>query len=127
MPEENEKTRRQMLEEMVRQQPGDTFARYGLAMELANSEPEAAWDHFNYLLEHHPEYAATYYHAGAFLSKQGRLEDARKVLTTGLEVTARQGNRHAQSELQAALDDLNDQMQGSHGTTHTTLRFNLNR
>jgi len=100
--------RRKFLEDVVRQQPDDTFARYGLAMELINTEPTVAWTHFSYLLERHAEYAPTYYQAGAFLAKQGRLEEARKVLTTGLEVTGRQGNRHAQSELQAALDDLND-------------------
>jgi hypothetical protein len=110
MSGEAEKTRREFLEETVQQQPGNTFARYGLAMELAKTEPDAAWTHFAYLLEHHPEYAATYFHAGAFLGKQGRQEEARKVLTTGLEVTSRQGNRHTQSELQAALDDLNDQL-----------------
>lgn len=108
MSPEADRTRREFLEEVIRSQPDDTFARYGLAMELANSEPTVAWNHFSYLLEHHPEYAATYYQAGAFLSKQGRREEARKVLTTGLEVTARQGKQHAQAELQAALDDLND-------------------
>lgn len=107
---EAELTRREFLEDLVRKQPNDTFARYGLAMELAKSEPEAAWTQFSYLLEHHPEYAATYYHAGAFLTKQERLEEARSVLTKGLEVTGRQGNRHASSELQAALDDLNEQL-----------------
>jgi tetratricopeptide (TPR) repeat protein len=108
MSAEADQTRREFLEEVVRNQPDDTFARYGLAMELANSEPTVAWIHFLYLLEHHPEYAATYYQAGTFLSKQGQLEEARRVLTTGLEVTARQGKQHAQAELQAALDDLND-------------------
>jgi predicted Zn-dependent protease len=108
MSGESEKTRRQFLEEAVGQQPDNTFARYGLALELAGTEPAAAWTHFTYLLEHHPEYSATYYQAGAFLVKQGKVEEARKVLTSGLEVTGRQGNRHAQSELQAALDDLND-------------------
>jgi tetratricopeptide (TPR) repeat protein len=108
MSPEADRTRREFLEEVIRSQPDDTFARYGLAMELANSEPTVAWNHFSYLLEHHPEYAATYYQAGAFLSNQGRREEARKVLTTGLEVTARQGKQHAQAELQAALDDLND-------------------
>jgi hypothetical protein len=107
MSPEADKTRREFLEEAVRQDPHNTFARYGLAMELANSEPAAAWSHFEYLLSHHPEYAATYYQAGAFLLKQGRMEEARKVLTTGVEVTGRQGKQHAQSELQAALDDLN--------------------
>jgi hypothetical protein len=91
----------------LRQDPDNTFARYGLAMELANSEPAAAWTHFEYLLLHHPDYSATYYQAGAFLLKQGRTEEARQVLSKGVEVTGRQGKQHAQGELQAALDDLN--------------------
>lgn len=108
MPPEIEKTRREFLDETVRAQPDNTFARYGLAMELASSDPSAAWGHFQYLLNHHPDYPATYYQAGMFLSKQGRTEEARKVLAEGIKVTGRLGNQHAQSELQAALDDLND-------------------
>jgi tetratricopeptide (TPR) repeat protein len=107
MSPEAEKTRREFLEEALRQDPDNTFARYGLALELAKSEPAVAWTHFEYLLLHHPEYAATYYQAGTFLLKQGRIEEARKVLATGVEVTGRQGKQHAQGELQAALDDLN--------------------
>ncbi len=107
---EAEPTRHELLEELVRQQPGDTFARYGLAMELAKTDPAAAWNQFSYLLEHHPEYAATYYHAGAFLTKHGRGEEARSVLTKGIEVTARQGNKHAHGELQAALQDLEESL-----------------
>ena len=110
MSPEAEKTRREFLEEALRQDPHNTFARYGLALELAKSEPAAAWTHFEYLLLHHPEYSATYYQAGMFLVKQGRLDEARKVLATGVEVTGRQGKQHAQAELQAALDDLNDRL-----------------
>ena len=106
MPPEAEKTRREFLEETVRQNPDNTFARYGLALELAKGEPAVAWTHFEYLLVHHPEYSATYFQAGTFLAKQGRLDEARQVLSTGLEVTRRQGKRHAQTELQAALDEL---------------------
>jgi len=108
MSPEAEKTRRELLEEMLLQDPQNSFARYGLAMEFVNSEPIAAWTHFEHLLSHNPEYSPTYYQAGVFLMKQGRFDEARKVLSTGLEVTGRQGNKHAQSELQAALDDLND-------------------
>jgi Flp pilus assembly protein TadD len=108
MSPEADKTRREFLEEVLRHQPDDAFVRYGLALELANSEPAAAWTHFEYLLLHHPEYSATYSQAGAFLRKQGRIEEARQVLTTGVEVTGRQGKQHAQGELQAALDDLNE-------------------
>ena len=91
MSPEAEKTRREFLEEALRQDPHNTFARYGLALELAKSEPAAAWTHFEYLLQHHPEYSATYFQAGAFLIKQGRMDEARKVLATGMEVTGRQG------------------------------------
>ncbi|HTS70378.1 MAG TPA: tetratricopeptide repeat protein [Terriglobia bacterium] len=108
MPPETEKTRREILEETLRQDPGNTFARYGLALELAGSEPAAAWAHFEYLLLHHPDYAATYFQAGRFLIGKGRIEEARQVLAKGVDVTGRQGKHHAQTELQAALDDLNE-------------------
>jgi hypothetical protein len=108
MSAEAETTRREFLEETLRQDPDNTFAQYGLAMELAKSEPVAAWTHFEYLLLHHPEYSATYYQAGMFLAKQGRLDEARKVLAAGVEVTRGQGKQHAQAELQGALDDLDD-------------------
>jgi len=42
--------------------------------------------------------------------KQGRLDEARKVLAAGVEVTGRQGKQHAQAELQAALHDLDDSL-----------------
>jgi Tfp pilus assembly protein PilF len=110
MSPEAEKTRREFLEEALRQDSNNTFARYGLAMEFVKTEPATAWTHFEHLLQHHPEYSATYYQAGVFLMNQGRLDEARKVLATGVEVTGRQGKQHAQSELQAALDDLNDRL-----------------
>ena len=103
-----EKSRLEFLEEAVRLDPNNAFARYGLALELAKTDPKTAWAHFEYLLLNHPEYAATYYQAGTFLVSQGQPEAARKVLVAGVEVTGRQGKQHAQSELQAALDDLDD-------------------
>jgi hypothetical protein len=109
MPPEAEKTRREFLEETLQQDTHNTFARYGLALELAKSDPATAWTHFEHLLQHHPEYSATYYQAASYLIKQARLEEARKVLAAGIEVTGRQGKHHAQAELQSALDDLDDQ------------------
>jgi len=105
--ESMEESRLEFLREAVLAKPNDTFVRYGLAMELSNlGKHEEAWQHFNYLLAHHPDYSPAYFHAGAFLAKQGRLEEARNVLAKGIEVAGRQGNLHAQSELQAALDQL---------------------
>ena len=102
-----EKSRIELLRETLESGPDNTFVRYALAMELSNSaEPQSAWPHFEYLLARHPEYSATYYQAGKFLAKEGRREEAKQVLAKGIEVAARHGNLHAQSELQAALDEL---------------------
>jgi tetratricopeptide (TPR) repeat protein len=108
MAAEAEKSRREFLELALVQDPNNSFARYGLALELAKTDPTAAWTHFAYLLSHDPDYSASYYQAGIFLIKQGRLDEARSVLAKGVQVTGRQGKQHAQAELQAALDDLNN-------------------
>jgi tetratricopeptide (TPR) repeat protein len=103
------KTRLEFLRETLAAKPDDAFARYALALELSNSEkPEDAWEHFDYLLRRQPEYSATYYQAGTFLARQGRRDEAREIFSKGIEVTGRQGNLHAQSELQKALDELGD-------------------
>jgi tetratricopeptide (TPR) repeat protein len=102
-----EKSRLELLEESLLTNPDAPFVRYALAMELSNKDSqEEAWPHFEYLLTRHPEYSATYFQAGKLLVKLGRPEEAREILAKGIEVTARQGNAHAQSELQAALDEL---------------------
>lgn len=100
-----DKSRVEFLQETLRADPGNTFIRYGLALELAQyGDPTEAWQHFEYLLKHRPEYSATYFQAGMFLLNLGRREEAQKIFTKGIEVTGQQGNLHAQSELQAALD-----------------------
>lgn len=102
-----EKTRLEFLQETLATDPENTFVRYGLAMELQNAgKATEAWAHFDYLLTHHPEYSAAYFQAAMLLMKLDRREEARKVLEVGIEVTGRQGNAHAQSELRGALDDL---------------------
>jgi tetratricopeptide (TPR) repeat protein len=100
-----DKSRVEFLRETLRTDPGNTFIRYGLALELAQyGDPNEAWQHFEYLLTRHPEYSATYYQAGMFLLNLGRREEAQKTFAKGIEVTGQQGNLHAQSELQAALE-----------------------
>ena len=104
-----EKTRIELLQESLVSNPDATFVRYALGVELSSGgQPEQAWQHFEYLLTRHPEYSATYFQAGKVLSKLGRREQARQVLAKGIEVTGNQGNTHAQSELQAALDELRE-------------------
>jgi tetratricopeptide (TPR) repeat protein len=99
--------RMEVLKAMVAQNPADAFARYGLAMELVKSgQLESAVTEFRALLEHNPNYAAGYFHGGQVLEKLGDVEQARAFYEKGVEVTARTGDQHARSELQAALDML---------------------
>ena len=100
-----EKSRLEILQEFVAASPTDSFARYGLAQEyLKGGELEKALEHFRELLSFNPNYAAAYYHGGQALEKLGRFELARELYRQGVEVTARTGDQHACSELQAALD-----------------------
>jgi tetratricopeptide (TPR) repeat protein len=97
----------EVLKAMVAQNPGDAFARYGLAMELVKTgQLESGVAEFRALLEHNPNYAAAYFHGGQVLEKLGDVEQARRLYEKGIEVTGRTGDQHARSELQAALEML---------------------
>ena len=97
----------EILLSMVAKNPRDSFARYGLAMEYANTgDLERAVAEYRALIGMNPDYAAAYFHGGQALEKLGRLEEARQVYQQGIEVTGRTGDQHTQSELQAALDML---------------------
>src|SRR4030081_827600 len=99
--------RLEVLKNMGQQNPNDSFSRYGLAMEYANSGSlEKAVYEYDALLAFNPDYAAAYYHGGQALEKLGRIDDARRMYRRGLEATRRTGDAHTNSELQAALDIL---------------------
>jgi hypothetical protein len=101
------KSRRQILEDFVAAKPTDAFARYGLAMECANSGDTAAADeHFKALLTAHAEYVAGYFQYGQFLAKSGRTEEARSTLSAGIATAQRTGDEHARSEMETALAEL---------------------
>lgn len=100
-------TRLDILKSMVEQNPADTFARYGLAMEYRNTgDLEAAVTEFRALMANNPDYSPAYFHGGQTLERLGRIEDARGLYLQGVEVTTRSGDQHARSEMQGALDML---------------------
>jgi tetratricopeptide (TPR) repeat protein len=90
---------------MVEQNPTDSFARYGLAMEYRNTgDLQSAMAEFRSLMSINPDYSPAYFHGGQTLERLGLLDEAREVYTKGVEVTIRTGNEHARSEMQGALD-----------------------
>ena len=98
-------SRLEALKSMIEQDPRNTFARYGLATERKNAgELEEAAKEFSALIEVDPDYSAAYFHGGQTLEKLGRLDQARAMYRRGVQVTQANGDDHARSEMQAALD-----------------------
>ena len=95
------------LREILALDPKNSFARYGIAVELANrGDIEAAMAEFNQLLKSDPDYTAGYFMSAQTLSRAGRTQEAIDRLKAGIGCAARGGNRHALSEMQAMLDEL---------------------
>ena len=104
MTQPQKKTRRAMLEEFVASHPNDGFARYGLAMECASQgDTTAAVENYEKLLASHPEYVSGYFQYGQLLARLSRSDDARRILTKGIETARRTGDQHAASEMETAL------------------------
>ena len=96
-----------MLTEILSQNPGDSFARYGLAMEYSNAgQIEEALAEFDKLLAAHPDYTPGYFMAAQTLAKAERAEEAKKMLSDGIASARRTGNAHALSEMEAMLAEL---------------------
>ncbi len=94
-----------LLQQMVQQDPSNSFARYGLAMELANNgRLDEAVGEYRTLLAQDETYAAAYFHSGQALEKLGRIEEARATYEKGIEITTRKGDAHTRAEIEAALD-----------------------
>lgn len=103
----SEPNRLQLLAEFLQQNPGDAFARYGLAMEYSKAgETEQALAEFKKLLELHPDYTNGYFMAAQVLDRSGRTPEAKQMLEKGVEAARRTGNKHALSEMSGMLEEL---------------------
>ena len=95
------------LKEILALDPKNSFARYGLAMELASQgETAAALEEFGTLVRTDQDYTAGYFMAAQTLANAGRSEEAVEQLKAGIASAKRTGNNHAMSEMQAMLDEL---------------------
>ena len=95
------------LKEILALDPGNSFARYGIAMELASrGETSLAIAEFDELLANDPDYTAGYFMSAQTLAGADRKTEAIERLKAGIGCAARSGNSHALSEMQAMLDEL---------------------
>ena len=97
----------QALKEILAQDPNNNFARYGLAVELANrGETAAALAEFDALLAKEPGYTAGYSMAAQTLAAAGRIPEAIERFKAGISCATQSGNHRAASQMQILLDEL---------------------
>jgi predicted Zn-dependent protease len=95
------------LREILALDPKNSFARYGIAMELANQgETDAAISEFDTLLATDPDYTAGYFMSAQTLAGAGRKPEAIERLRAGIACAARSGNSHALNEMQTMLGEI---------------------
>ncbi len=95
------------LREILASDPKNSFARYGIAMELVScKETAAALEEFTTLLANDPDYTAGYFMSAQTLSGAGRTAEATEMLKAGIACAGRVGNSHALNEMQTMLDEL---------------------
>jgi predicted Zn-dependent protease len=96
-----------LLTQVLKQNPTDAFARYGLAMaHIADGDSNAALAEFDTLIGHNPDYVPAYQMSAQTLAKLGRGEEALERLHSGIAAANRTGNQHALAEMEALREDL---------------------
>jgi tetratricopeptide (TPR) repeat protein len=99
------KSRREILEEFVAQDPSESFSRYALALELEKEKRvHEAVEHLREVISRDPGYTAAYQQLGRLLVQIGLLDDARDIYQRGIEAARASGDHRSISEMQDALE-----------------------
>jgi tetratricopeptide (TPR) repeat protein len=100
-------SRREKLEALLADEPGDLFLRYGLALELEKEgDHEASLARLGELRAIAPPYVPAFFMAAQQLVRLGRIAEAREVLRDGIEVARGQNDAHAAGEMSEFLAGL---------------------
>jgi tetratricopeptide (TPR) repeat protein len=102
-----DETRVAALLAILKENPSDSFARYALGLEYSGSgDTDGALAEFAKLLAVHPDYTNGYFMSAQALARAERIDEARVMLQKGIESARRSNNRHALSEMEAMLEEL---------------------
>lgn len=100
-------SRRERIEAMLASEPGDTFLRYSLAMELQKEERnDESLQLLNELAKGDPPYVPAFFMAGQQLTRLQRVDEAREILRVGIEEARSQNDHHAAGEMSEFLTSL---------------------
>jgi thioredoxin-like negative regulator of GroEL len=100
-------SRRQKIEAMLADDPGDTFLRYSLAMELdKEGDHNASLFRFAELMRDEPPYVPAFFMAAQQLARLNRNDEARTILRDGIVAAHTQNDTHAAGEMAEFLSSL---------------------
>ena len=95
------------LKSILEQDSRNTFARYALGMEYSSlGETDSAIQEFRTLLEVDANYANAFFMGAQALQHADRIAEAIRWLRDGIACAQRAKNRHAESEMQSLLEEL---------------------
>lgn len=99
--------RREKIEAMLRDEPGDMFLRYALAMEMEKEgELESALAIHWELTQAAQPNIASFFRSAQIHAGQGRLEPARGFLREGIEAARNAGDLHSAGEMSEMLTQI---------------------
>jgi tetratricopeptide (TPR) repeat protein len=103
-------SRLEQLQKFLTQDPNDSFTRYAIGLELASAEQVSeAIAAFEELRTRDAGYVPTYYQLAGCYKDDGDREKAEEVYKEGIRRARSANDLHAASELQAALDELDEE------------------
>jgi tetratricopeptide (TPR) repeat protein len=104
-------TRLEKLQQFLAQDPNDSFTHYAIGLEYASMKDYAkAVEQLESLRERDPNYIPTYYQLADNYRQLEQKEDAMRIYKEGITRARSANDLHAMSELQAAMDELEDEM-----------------
>ncbi|HEY3874701.1 MAG TPA: tetratricopeptide repeat protein [Candidatus Kapabacteria bacterium] len=95
------------LQDLLVVDPTDSFTRYAIGLEFAKAENFVeAIRVLEDLRERDPEYVPTYYMLAGYYRFTGDTDSAKLIYREGMAMAKKANDRHALSELESALDEI---------------------
>ncbi len=96
------------LKQFAKDEPGDPFNLYALALEYLKSDRDEALKLFKILVEKNSEYLPTYYPYAQLLAEMKESDRAQHIFELGIDIARKQNDLKTLRELQAAYNDWRD-------------------
>ena len=102
------KDRLESLLALYKKDPGDSFVKYGIALEyLSRKDYIRAEDFFNLIIKDDPNYLPAFMQYAQMKVNQNKIEEAKDLFRKGIIIARETGDKHALNELEEFLDELN--------------------